>query len=159
MSHADPRFHLPRRAKHATIGQAVGVDIVWFLLFAAFMGGLAFLAYRMEPHYSSKDGQRFLCNGQEIIDGQPIGRKRETRVLVMPDGVLNISQKRRLRRTNERWALVGKSPEPPKGKQIYLLQQFSDGKWLHDQMALHIPNKSRVVPVLDGLLDRARPLG
>jgi hypothetical protein len=130
------------------------VDIVWFLLFAAFMGGLWVLAYRMEPHYSSKDGERFLCNGQEIIDGQPIGRKRETRVLVLSDGVLNISQKRRMRRTNERWALIGKSPEPPKGKQIYLLQQFNDGKWLPEQMALHIPSKSRVVPVLDRLLER-----
>lgn len=149
---------MPRRAKPTAIGQAGTVDVVWFLLFVAVMGGMWWFASRIEPHYSSKDGTRFLCNGQEIVDNEPFGRKRETRVTVMPDGVLNVSQKRRLRRTNERWALVGKSPEPPKGKQIYLLQQFADGKWLPDQMSLHIPAKSRVVPVLDALLERDAPV-
>jgi len=59
-----------------------------------------------------------------------------------------------VRRTKARWALVGKSPEPPKGKAVYVVRQFDAGKWLDDTMTLSMPAKSRVVGVLDTLLER-----
>lgn len=145
---------MPRRAKSCGIGNTGPVDIVWFVGFAAVMAGLWWFAYRMDPHYSSKDGTRFLCNGQDLIDGQPFGRKRETRVMVEHDGVLVISQKKLVRRTKARWALVAKSPEPPKGKAVYVARQFDNGKWLDDTMTLTMPAKSRVVGVLDEVLQR-----
>lgn len=130
------------------------MEIVWFAGFCAVMVAMWWFAYRMDPHYSSRDGTRFLCNAQELADGQVIGRMRETRVTVMPDGVLLVSQKRALRRTSNRWALIGKSPDPPRGKQVYLVQQFEDGKWLHEQLALQLPQRSRSVPVLDEAMTR-----
>lgn len=132
----------------------MAVDIVWFVGFAAVMAGLWWFAYRMDPHYASKDGTRFLCNGQDLIGGQPFGRKRETRVMVESDGVLVISQKKLVRRTKARWALVGKSPDPPNGKAVFVARQFDNGKWLDDTMTLSMPAKSRVVGVLDGVLQR-----
>jgi hypothetical protein len=136
------------------IGKAVPVEIVLFLAFCALMAGLYWFAYRMDPHYSSKDGTRFLCNAQDLVDAEPFGRKRETRVTVDHDGVLLVSQKKFAKRSKERWALVGKSPEPPRGKTVYVIRQFDDGKWLPEMMTLSLPSKSRSIAVLDDAMAR-----
>ncbi len=125
------------------------VDFLWFVLFGLVMAVLWWIAYRIDPHYSSKDGTRFLCHGQELIDGQANGRRKETRVTVLPDGALLCSQKRYARRKDEQWAIIGKSQTPPKNKEIYLVRRFQDGAWLKEQLSLSIPASSRVVPVLD----------
>ena len=130
------------------------VDALWFVLFVVVMAGLWWLAYRTDPHYSSKDGSRFLCHGQELVDGQASGRRKETRVTVLPDGVLLCTQKRYMRRNEAQWAIVGKSPQPPKGKAVYLARQFENGAWLPPMMSLSMPAKSRVVPVLDAAMAR-----
>jgi hypothetical protein len=128
------------------------VDFLWFVLFGVVMAGLWVVAYRIDPHYSSKDGTRFLCHGQQLVDGQANGRRKETRVTVLPDGVLLCSQKRYMRKSDARWAIVGKSQTPPKNKAVYLVRQFQDGKWLAPQLSLSMPAKSRVVPVLDAAM-------
>jgi len=128
------------------------VDLLWTLLFVAAMGGMWWGASRLEPHYASKDGRRFLCTAQEIIDGEVAGRPRETRVMVMVDGALHCSQKRMMRRSGSLWAVVGKSPAPPRKLDIYLLREMVDGREAPGQMAIRIPRKSRVVPLLDGIL-------
>jgi hypothetical protein len=138
------------------------VDAVWIVLFFAVMGGLWWVAYKIEPHYASKDGLRFLCNAQEINEGQPAGRPRETRVLVMGDGALHCTQKRMMRRSGSLWTLIGKSDEPPKRLQVYLAQELDDGHALPGLLALRIPDKSRVIAVLDRILEerelrRSRP--
>jgi len=125
------------------------VDILWFVLFGAVMAGLWWFAFRMDPHYSSKDGTRFLCHGQEMIEGQANGRRKETRVTVLPDGVLLCSQKRYARRNDAQWAIVGKTHDAKRHKDVYVARQFKDGKWLPQQLTLSIPSKSRVIPVLD----------
>lgn len=116
------------------------------------MGGLWWVAYRMEPHYSSKDGHHFLSNAQEMVDGTTTSRKRETRVTVMPDGLLLVAHKRLGRRSTNRYRLVGRSPEPPKNLHVYVAQEVADGSLLPTQLLIRVPVKSRVVPVLDALL-------
>ena len=130
------------------------MDAVWAVLFLAAMGGLWWLAYRMDPHYSSKDGRRFLCHGQQLTHGLPDGRRKETRVTVHDDGTLVCTTKRFGRSTHDRWAIIGKSTTPPKSKDVYLVRQFDDDGWMDDQYALTIPSKSRVIPVLDEAMAR-----
>jgi hypothetical protein len=130
----------------------VPVDTLWIVLFFAVMAGLWWVAYKIEPHYASKDGKRFLCTAQEIVEGQPAGRARETRVMVLDDGVLHCSQKRGLRRNGSLWALVGKSPSPPRRLQVYVAQELLDGHALPNQLAIRLPAKSRVIPILEQLL-------
>lgn len=130
------------------------VDVVWFVLFFGAMVGLWWLAYRIDPHYSSKDGRRFLCHTQAITHGLPDGRRRETRITVLDDGTLRCSTRRLGKRTDDRWALIGKSDQPPKRKQVFLARQFDDQGWKDAQLALTIPEKSRVIAVLDDALRR-----
>ena len=134
------------------MGHAVRVDLLWTLLFIAVMGGMWWASSRLEPHYASKDGRRFMCTAQEIIDGEPAGRPRETRVMVMVDGALHCTQKRMICRTGSLWTIVAKSPEPPRKLEVYLLREVADGRMAPGQMAMRIPTKSRVVPLLDDIL-------
>lgn len=134
------------------IRHAVAVDFVWIALLVGVMGGMWWVAYRMEPHWASRDGHRFLCTAQELEGGKPIGHPRETRVLVTADGALYVTQKRMMRRRTSMWTLIGKSPEPPRKLQVYVAQQRSDGVAMLSHLALRIPNKSRCVSVLDGVL-------
>lgn len=131
-----------------------GVEVVWILLVVLAMGVMWWFAYHLEPHYSSKDGKRFLCTAQEMEGGEPIGRVRETRVYVLADGLLDISQKRMMRRKHSRWTIVGKSPNPPRKMEVYLAQLRADGQKIPSFIALRIPSKSRCVPVLDELIER-----
>jgi hypothetical protein len=132
-----------------------GVDYVWIALTVIVMGGMWWVAYRMEPHWSSRDGMRFLCGAQELVDGNTIGHPRETRVVVTPDGAMFVTQKRMMRRRSSSWVLIGKSPEPPRKVQVYVAQHHTDGHNIPSHLALRIPNKSRCVPVLDEILANA----
>lgn len=137
------------------------VDYLWFALFVAIVGGLWFLAYRIEPHYSSKDGKRFLCTAQVISLGKTVGRAKETRVIILADGTLGVTQKVLMRRTVTDWVLIGTQPDAPKRYRVYVANRVEDGVRQVDLMALRIPVKSRVVPLLDAILERrehpARP--
>lgn len=130
----------------------MSVEIFWLVVLVVVMGGMWWVAYKMEPHWSAKDGKRFLCSAQEIVKGIPEGRPRETRVMVMPDGLLHVSVKRMMRRHHSRWVLVGKAPDPPKKLQVYLAQLRADGQTLPTMLSLRLPHNSRCVPVLDALL-------
>jgi hypothetical protein len=128
------------------------VDYVWTILIFVAIGALAWFAYGMEPHYASKDGLRFLCNTQEFIDGRSVERKREARITVLPEGALHVVQKKGIRRSMHNWTLVGISPNPPKKLQIYVAQRQADDQRVPTQLMLRLPSKSRVIPVLDGIL-------
>lgn len=131
-----------------------GVEAVWILLVVLVMGAMWWFAYHLEPHYSSKDGKRFLCTAQQLEGGEPVGRVRETRVFVLPDGLLDISQKQIMRRKHSRWTIVGKSPNPPRKMQVYLAQLRADGQKVPSFLALRLPTKSRCIPVLDALIEQ-----
>jgi len=128
-------------------------DWLWTILFLAVVFGMWFLSSRMEPHYSSKDGRRFMANAQELIEGKPFGRMRETRVQVLDDGVLLCARRTRMRRGSAEYTLVGESPNPPKRRKVYVARavdaSLTPGA---SELAIRVPANSRVVPVLDDVL-------
>lgn len=125
---------------------------MWGIVLLIAMGGLWWVAYRMEPHWSSKDGRRFLCVAQDLPDGFPPGRLRETRVTVLDDGALVIGQKRAMRRRQSVWTLEGKAADPPPKREVYVARQRVDGA-TGMRMAIRLPRNSRSVAVLDAVLD------
>jgi hypothetical protein len=128
-------------------------DWLWTTLVLALVLGMWLLSTRMEPHYSSKDGRRFMANAQEIVDGKPMGRPRETRVEVMPDGLLHCARKKMLRRDTAEYVLIGASPNPPRRRRVYVAHAMNDGMTSSaSELAIRVPEKSRVVPVLDEVL-------
>ena len=137
------------------IGHAVAVDYVLLALLFLAMAGLWWVAYRMEPHWSSKDGRRFMCTGQDISDATHPGRVRETKVTVTPDGALVISRKSGLRRQEHIWRLTGKSATPPRRKQLYIAERNGDKG--REMITLRLPDDSRCLAVLDRAL-AGRPL-
>lgn len=131
------------------------MDLLWIALFIAATGGLWWLSSKIEPHYASRDGTRFVANAQEIIDGRPIGRMRETRVAVRPDGLLLCSQKKALRRKGVDFMLIGTSATPPRKLKVYLAHEVADGMTSSaSELAIRVPERSRVIAVLDEILAR-----
>lgn len=127
--------------------------MLWFVGFLLVVGGMYYVAFRIEPHWVSKDGRRFLCNVRPVtLRGASEGRARETWIIVRGDGTLQLDQKRRLgRRVSEIWTLTGKAPTPPPKRAVYLLRSHGDTVG-DDLLALQLPCNSRAVKVLDDLL-------
>ena len=137
------------------MGQAVAVDAFWLLVAFGACGALWYLGYRLEPHYASKDGRRFLCTGRWMTArGEPEGRKREVRIIVLGDGRLQMEVKRGLRRKASFWSLEGKASEASRKKAVYVLRANAVGGT--QRMTIQLPSKSRSVPVLDQALARTR---
>lgn len=128
------------------------MGIVWFIVVLAGMGALGWFAYGMDPHYSSKDGTRFLSNTQEFMGGKSIARKREARCAVLPDGTIHVTQKAGMRRKMQVWTLVGKQAHDKKPLTLYIGQRRDPSEPAPIQLMIRVPNRSRVVPVLDQLL-------
>ncbi len=126
--------------------------MVWVLLVVGVCGLMWFAASLIEPHWSTRDGRRFVCNAQELAGGQPLGRNRETQITVLGDGSLQVTRKRAMRRHHSLWRLVGKTPTPPQRVEIYLAQQLTDGQVTPNMLAIRLPRKSRCVAVLDQVL-------
>jgi hypothetical protein len=121
----------------------------------AIVGGLFYLSFRIEPHWVSKDGRRFLCNVEPITkQGVSAGRPRETWVVVLPDGSLQLDRRRPMRkRLSQTWTIAGKAPDPPRRRAVYVLNTlFDDGS--AGQLAVRLPASSRAVPVLDEIVQR-----
>ncbi|MGB8860770.1 MAG: hypothetical protein WCC60_16040 [Ilumatobacteraceae bacterium] len=131
------------------------MEVVWIILIVVAMGAMWWVAYRMEPHWSSRDGRRFFCTAQELTGGESTGHPKETRVSITPDGALYISQKHLMRRRTSVWSIVGKSPSPPPKLQIYVAQHRADAKDLPSHLAIRIPRNSRCIAVLDELVAAA----
>jgi hypothetical protein len=126
-------------------------DLLWLLGAVVVCGGLFLLASRIEPHWVAKDGSRFLTTAQPIDrSGHNIGRKREVRVAFLNDGDLLVSRRSIVRTATGVWRIQARSPQPPRGRQVYLLRELPpdpDGELL----AIRVPAGSRVVPMLDQL--------
>jgi hypothetical protein len=124
------------------------MNVFWGIAIFAILALLAWLGFRIEPHWVSKDARRFLCNGQLMNHlGMPAGRWRETRVIVQPTGDVVIDQKRFMRHSSSAWTLTGESPKPPNGRAVFLLRGH-DQNGQAQMLALRLPVKSRAVPVL-----------
>lgn len=132
-------------------------DLLFVVVPIAACVGMLWLAARIEPHWVARDGTRFLTTSQ-IIDrqGTPLGRRREVRLAIQHDGSLLASRRSVLRTKSETFRLAGKSPNPPRRKEIYLLEPIppdADGL----QMTVRVPANSRVVPALDAILASSVP--
>jgi len=116
------------------------VDL-WVVFGIAICIALAWFGLRIEPHHVSKDGQRIICQSQPLDDlGNPTGRGTETKVQITLDRELQITQKRFLRRTHDYWEMVAESPNPPRGKAVFLVRRRDDHS---DLLTLRMPAKSR----------------
>ena len=137
--------------------QAALVDVFFVALAVAGCAALMYIGYRMEPHYASKDGRRFLGTGQWITTlGNPEGRKREVWITVLPDARLEMTIKRGFRRTaSNEWSLEGKSAEPPPRRAVYILRS-RNAEGAMQRMTVQLPAKSRSVAVLDEVLASTR---
>jgi hypothetical protein len=124
------------------------MDWLFGVLALAVMAGLAWVGFRLEPHWVSKDGRRFMCSGQIMSRlGQPNGRWRETRVIIDQRGEVQVDQKRMMRRRSSRWTVQAESPDPPKRRAVFLLSSH-DNDGHADMLALRLPANSRAIPVL-----------
>lgn len=135
-------------------------SVLWVVVPIAVVAFMYWLSFRIEPHWVSKDGQRFICSVQPITRrGEPEGRQKETRVAILSNGDLHISQRRVLRKSlNEEWYIAGKSPSPPKRRAVYVLNAVGDDGTA-GQLALKLPDSSKAVPILDEVLERRSPKG
>ena len=127
-------------------------DILWIVIPVLACAGMLVLAHRIEPHWVAKDGSRFLTTTQ-VIDGRgdTVGRQREMRFLIQPDGTLVASRRGLVKTASETFTIAAKSPNPPRGRELYLLDALppdADGL----RVAIRVPAKSRVVPALDRMI-------
>ncbi len=132
-------------------------DAVWWIGTIVVLGGLYFLAFRMEPHWVSKDGTTFTCRVREVREDtdQQVGRWKDRHALV-EGGRLRLGGRVTLRSFGDRSrqhltapiGVLGRSPGGPSRFALYVLD--SD-----PAMVLRVPTKSRAVPVLDSLIRTA----
>ena len=103
-------------------------------------------AYRIEPHWASKDGGRFTCRVQRL--GQydaPGGTWREMRATADDTGIKLSARGIRGRELRGQYRVLAKSEQPPKGRAIFICEGPT-------RVILRLPEKSRAIPVLDELL-------
>lgn len=122
-------------------------DVLWTVGTVAFIAALAWLASRIEPHWSAKDGRAFTCKIQPIrASGRIEGRWRQARAIVSDDTVKLIVRGLGAPVTPyEAHHVLEESDDPPKGRAVFVL----DGDPLY---ALRIPRTSHAVPVLRSLI-------
>lgn len=126
-------------------------DLLWIVGFVAVLAGLYYVAFRIDPHWVSKDGHRFVCHGQ-LVDryGNTLQNWREFRFEVIEHKRIFARRRSRWTRRNEGvWRVSAKSDNPPKNREVYLLASADSDNT--DQMAIRLPASSRAVEVLDGL--------
>ncbi|CAN5616290.1 hypothetical protein BH24ACT5_BH24ACT5_14470 [soil metagenome] len=116
-------------------------------------GLLALLAYRLEPHWVSKDGTRFLTVARYVNQwGLPFGRKFEVRVAIDHDSESLLVSRRSLRRTLKGvWVIESKLADPPRGKVVFVLKDVTGVDEIGN-LWLTIPTKSKALPRLEAIV-------
>lgn len=122
------------------------IDVLTTVGALAVFVGLVWSAYRIEPHWASKDGRRMIARVQPLgSQDDPSGRWREMRASI--DGATVTLSTRGLGSLTLRgdYRVRGKSSQPPKRRAIYILEG-------ERRLLLRIPSNSRAIPVLDSLI-------
>ena len=147
LSDSPARCVIVRRPGRATWNTGEVSDSLFAILGIAACGCMVWAAYRMEPHWASRDGRRFIGRAQRLGDFDlPTGRWHEVRVAVDGSKVSLDSRSRRGREFRGRYGVLARSPEPPDGKEIFVLA----GEM---KLLVRVPRKSRCVPVLRALME------
>lgn len=130
------------------------MQYVWLVLAIAVCAGAGWVAVKIEPHWVSKDGTRFLTVGQRMdVRGERLGRWREMRVRIARNGQIEVEEKRFMRRHASFWTVEAESPEPPRRKAVFVLRGH-DTAGAEVLLALRLPARSRAVETLRPLLRR-----
>ena len=136
-------------------------DWIWFFVTVAIMIGMVVVAFRIEPHWSSKDGMRFICRAQPIsLDGTSTGAKwREVRGEVRPEGIVKLRTRGLIsgRKVTGDWRLEGRGITDRRQRVVYILRSADTidndpGAASRSLLALRMPGSSRAKPVLDDLV-------
>jgi hypothetical protein len=130
------------------------LDIVSMLAVAALAIGLMMAARRLEPHWVSKDLQRFICRARIVDDhGIAIGGWHEYRFGFVDDGLIE-GRKRSLFGPGlpSVWKIDRLLPDPPARREIFLLiPETVDGTYL----SLKLPANSRLLPKMYAAIEGA----
>ena len=141
-----------------------------FIAIAAGCGLMLWAAFRLEPHWVSKDAQRMVCYGQSLDrKGTSNGPWREFRVAKVGDDTLEIRPRRGSLSTAARdtlttprgkvhkrlpkasyWKVAGASETPPKRRAVYFLDGAHE-PGLPEMLALRMPANSKAIPMLDAV--------
>ncbi|MGD9702187.1 MAG: hypothetical protein AB7Q42_13435 [Acidimicrobiia bacterium] len=123
------------------------VDVMWIVLSAAAVGGLFWLAVRIEPHWSAKDGKAFTCRIQAMRPSGAIeGRWREARAIVSGNEVKLIVRGLGQPVTPyEAHRVLRQADAAQKGRALFVLS--GDPMYL-----LRIPESSKAVTVLQEMI-------
>lgn len=123
-------------------------NLLTSVAFLAVIGFLAWLGWGLEPHWSSKDGTRFMCRMQlHPKDPREQARWTDVKVSVQEAELLVYARSRRSRNHRGVWRVVGTTHDPEHKRRIYELRSSND-----DGASLRVPASSRSVPMLDALV-------
>lgn len=150
-----------RRARRRCDDETV-IALSWlnFLSAMVFLGalvGLLFAVRRLEPHWVSGDGLRFIAPAEQVDShGLAEGRRSEYRFSIELDGTVWAMRRAMIGyRPKTAWRAEGRSDSPPARREVFLLRSVDDRATL---LAVRLPSTSRAVPALTALLDDAEPL-
>jgi hypothetical protein len=133
----------------ATLSVVIGsilLDIASTIGFLGVCGALFWLLSRHDPHWSSKDGRRMIARIQALgPQDRPEGTWKEVRLLVDGDHLVVSARGPRTWKMRGRYRPIGKSPNPPTKREIYILQGES-------RVLLRVPSTSRAIVVIDSLI-------
>lgn len=116
--------------------------------FFAVVGLLAWLGWGLEPHWSSKDGRKFMCRMQRApLDDADRPRWHDVKVAVDAESLFVFSRSRRASELRGDWRIIGVSDDAAKKRRIYELRSTNG-----DPASLRVPVNSRCVPILDQLV-------
>lgn len=141
-------------------------DWLWFIITAVVMIGMLVAAFMIEPHWSSKDGQRFICRAQPITIGRDMGagagtgsRWREVRGELSDDGIVKLRTRGLIsgRRITGDWRIHARGSSDRRKRLVFLLRSAdsignADGAAGETLLALRMPRSSRSAPLLERLV-------
>lgn len=122
--------------------------------FVALLGGLTWLVRSRDPHWSSKDGTKFICRVQILNErgGSP-SRWREVRCTITGnDSVALVPRGFGHRNIAKEWRVVEAMTVGPRRSRMFLLRN-------EQLLALRVPASSPAAGRLDELVARARNAG
>jgi len=134
------------------VGSVSFLDLVVTLVVIAVLIGMLVAAMRMEPHWVSRDGRRFISKAQLVDDhGRTTSRWIEYRFRITEDGEVEARRRSILGGRNRGvWEVRYRATDAPRRKAVFLLYPRREAGSL---LAVRLPARSRAVPILDELAE------